>query len=568
MLDAFKPLPDDPAKLKGLVSLMGEEIKSQTYQIEKLKGQLAAHQKARFGSKSETLDQLAFDLSEDKEIEAAAEAQKQDDPAHGDAPDQPTKRKHSRKPLPDHLDRVDEVLSPGEACSDCGGNLRQLGEDVTEELEYIPGRFVVRRIVRPRMACTCCEAFSQAPLPSRPIERGRPGPGLLAHVLVSKYCDHLPLARQSHIYAREKVDLHRSTLTDWVGRSTALLEPLADHIGKLVRAGPALFADDTPVKLQTKTKIKKAKTARLWSYVRDERPWQGQAPPCAWYQFSVDRKGEHPVNHLSGYTGTVHADGYAGFNGLFGENKADEQACMVHVRRKFVDVYEAQGSAVAKEVIERIADLYAVEKEARGQSPEERGGLRQTKAKPIFDDLESWLQLQLPKISGKTSLAQAIRYALGRMPKARAYLSNGMLELDNNICERSIRPIALGRKNYLFMGSIGGGKAAATAYTSRLQRSAWIQKPGSLETAKMNGVDPEAWLMARLSTYGTILTAAPREEDQGRDPEPSSGCSHTSLITRSTKSTNSCPGIGQQIDRKPLVHRTLTMQAFQRYLDS
>ena len=198
-----------------------------------------------------------------------------------------------------------------------------------------------------------------------------------------------------------------------MGRSTALLEPLADHIGKLVRAGPALFADDTPVKLQTKTKIKKAKTARLWSYVRDERPWQGQAPPCAWYQFSVDRKGEHPVNHLSGYTGTVHADGYAGFNGLFGENKADEQACMVHVRRKFVDVYEAQGSAVAKEVIERIADLYAVEKEARGQSPEERGGLRQTKAKPIFDDLESWLQLQLPKISGKTSLAQAIRYTNG-----------------------------------------------------------------------------------------------------------------------------------------------------------
>ena len=215
--------------------------------------------------------------------------------------------------------------------------------------------------------------------------------------------------------------------------------------------------------------------------MRDERPWQGQAPPCAWYQFSVDRKGEHPVNHLSGYTGTVHADGYAGFNGLFGENKADEQACMVHVRRKFVDVYEAQGSAVAKEVIERIADLYAVEKEARGQSPEERGGLRQTKAKPIFDDLESWLQLQLPKISGKTSLAQAIRYALGRMPKARAYLSNGMLELDNNICERSIRPIALGRKNYLFMGSIGGGKAVATAYTL-------------IETAKMNGVDPEAWL--------------------------------------------------------------------------
>ena len=437
MLDTFKSLPEDPTELRAVSKLMAAEIQSQAYQIEKLKGQLAGHQKARFGSKSETLDQLIFDLAEDIEIEAAAEEQKAEQ--HSDA--KPTKRKHSRKPLPDHLERMDEVLSPGEACSDCGGNLRQLGEDVTEEMEYIPGRFVVRRIVRPRMACTCCEAFSQAPLPSRPIERGRPGPGLLAHVLVSKYCDHLPLARQSHIYAREKVDLHRSTLTDWVGRSTALLEPLADHIGKLVRAGPALFADDTPVKLQTKTKIKKAKTARLWSYVRDERPWQGQAPPCAWYQFSVDRKGEHPVNHLSGYTGTVHADGYAGFNGLFGENKADEQACMVHVRRKFVDVYEAQGSAVAKEVIERIADLYAVEKEARGQSPEERGGLRQTKAKPIFDDLESWLQLQLPKISGKTSLAQAIRYALGRMPKARAYLSNGMLELDTDVVEQPLSQI-------------------------------------------------------------------------------------------------------------------------------
>ena len=373
------------------------------------------------------------------------------------------------------------MLSAGDACSDCGGNLRQLGEDVTDELEYVPGRFVVRRIVRPRMACTCCEAFSQAPLPSRPIERGRPGPGLLSHVLVSKYCDHLPLARQSNIYAREQVDLHRSTLTDWVGRSTALLEPLADHIGKLVRAGPTLFADDTPVKLLTKTKIKKAKTARLWSYVRDERPWQGQAPPCTWYQFSVDRKGEHPVNHLSGYTGTVHADGYTGFNGLFGENKADEQACMVHVRRKFVDIFEREGSAIAKEVIERIADLYGVEKEARGMTPEVRIALRQAKAKPIFNDLEVWLQAQLPKISGKTPLAQAIRYALGRMPKARAYLNNGMLELDNNICERSIRPIALGRKNYLFMGSIGGGKAAAIAYTL-------------IETAKMNKVDPEAWL--------------------------------------------------------------------------
>ena len=215
--------------------------------------------------------------------------------------------------------------------------------------------------------------------------------------------------------------------------------------------------------------------------MRDERRWCGDAPPCTWYQFSVDRKGEHPVNHLAGYTGTVHADGYAGFNGLFGQDKANEQACMVHVRRKFTDAFERTGAAIAQEAIKRIGKLYTVEKQAKGKLPEERVALRQQKAKPIFDDLEVWLQAQLPKLSGKTKLAEAIRYTLKRLPKARGYLDDGHLELDNNICERSIRPIALGRKNYLFMGSIGGGNAAAIAYTL-------------IETAKMNSVDPEAWL--------------------------------------------------------------------------
>jgi transposase len=300
MLESLKSLPDDPEDLKGLVALMGEEIKSLALKVEDLQGQLAAHRKARFGPRSESLDQLAFDLQEDTEIAQAAEAQ-HDETKLGDDTAQsnrPAKRKHSRAPLPDHLERQTEVLSPGDACASCGGTPRPPCEDVTQELEYIPGRFVVRQIVRPRMACKCCETFAQAPLPSRPIERGRAGPGLLAHVLVGKYCDHLPLYRQSAIYARERIDLHRSTLTDWVGRSTALLEPLANHIGKLVRAGPAVFADDTPVKMQTGAKTGKAHTARLWSYVRDERPWCGQAPPCAWYQFSVDRKGEHPSAHL------------------------------------------------------------------------------------------------------------------------------------------------------------------------------------------------------------------------------------------------------------------------------
>jgi transposase len=306
------------------------------------------------------------------------------------------KGKPKRKPLPDHLDRIEQVLSAGEDCPECGGDLSKLGEDITEELEYIPGRFIVNKIIRPRMSCRRCEAVSQAPMPSRPIERGRPGPGFLAHVLVSKYADHLPLYRQSQIYAREGVDLDRSTMADWVGKSTALLEPLAEAIAKRAKAGAALFADDTPLKMLVPGN-KKTKTARIWAYVRDERPWSGQSPPCVWYQFTVDRKGEHPVSHLSGYQGWVHADGYAGFNGAFGDGKASEVACIAHIRRKFVDVQQASGSAIAGEAIKRIAQLSGVEKEVRSQSPEVRVAQRQAKAKPIFDDLEMWLHDQLPK---------------------------------------------------------------------------------------------------------------------------------------------------------------------------
>ncbi len=478
MLKDFDTLPEDPSELRAVSKLLAAEVKSQALMIEKLKHQLAGHNRHRFGSKSESLDQLNLAFAEEEEIAEAAEKQAAPSPDSTDA-DKPA-RQHSRKPLPDHLDRHEEVLSPGDDCNRCGGSLKTLGEDVTEELEYVPGRFVVNRIVRPRMACSCCEAICQAPLPSRPIERGRPGPGLLAHVLVSKYADHLPLYRQSQIYAREGIDLDRSTMADWVGRSTALLEPLADAIGRVVRGGDALFADDTPVKMQAPGN-KKTKIARVWTYVRDERPWAGQSPPCAWYQFTIDRKGEHPVSHLSGYRGWVHADGYSGFNGVFGADKAREMACLAHVRRKFVDMHAAQGSAIAEEAIRRIAKLYGVEKEARGRQPEERVALRQELAKPLFDDLEAWLHAQLPKISGKSPLAQAIRYALGRMPKARPYLDHGCLEADNNTAERAVKPVAIGRKNWLFAGSERGGKAMAIAYTL-------------IETAKLNNVDPQAWL--------------------------------------------------------------------------
>jgi transposase len=468
-------LPEDPAQLReaaeGLVSL----VKSQALRIAKLEHQLAGLRRHRFGSTSEGLDQLQLRL-EDEEI-AAAQADKVVPPSGRTAT---PKGVPKRMPLPTHLPRQETVLSPGNVCAECGGTLKPLGEDVTEELDYVPGRFVVNRIVRPRLACRGCEVICQTPLPSRPIERGRPGPGLLARVLVAKYGDHLPLYRQSQIFEREGIDLDRSTLADWVGKATALLEPLADAIGRHVLGGSAVFADDTPIKLQAPG-TGKTRTARIWAYVRDERPWHGPAPPAAHYQFTVDRKGEHPANHLAGYQGWMHADGYSGFNELYRSGGVREVACLAHIRRKFVDVFQSEGSVIAEEAIKRIAGLYAVEKNGRGRLPDDRVWLRQAAAKPIVDDLESWLQAQLPRISSKSELAKAIRYALVRMRKLRPYLEHGCLEADNNCAERALKPVALGRKNFLFVGSEGGGRSAAIAYTL-------------LESAKLNGVDPQAWL--------------------------------------------------------------------------
>ena len=334
--------------------------------------------------------------------------------------------------------------------------------------------------MRPRLACTRCESFHQASLPARPIERGRPGPGLLAHVLVSKYCDHLPLYRQSRIFARDGVELERSTLAGWVGKATALLEPLADAVGRHVLAGRALFADDTPVKVLAPG-TGKTTTGRAWTYVRDERPWAGEGAPAAWYRFSADRKAHHPKEHLAGFAGWMHADGYAGFERLIRAGPIREVACLAHVRRKFFDVHQAQGSAVAAEALTRIAALYALEEPIRGQAPQHRAAARQTQARPLLNDLEHWLHTQLPRLSAKTPLAAAIGYALTRLQRLRPYLEHGFLELDNNAAERAMRPLALGRKNYLFMGSLAGGKAASIAYTL-------------VETAKMNGLDPQAWL--------------------------------------------------------------------------
>ena len=470
-------LPKDVATLQAMVRSAQAEIaareadvRSRDLIIEKLRHQIAGLRRQRFGVSSESLDQLELAL-EDEEVARAA--MPVSEPCVRKTPPR-------RRALPEHLPREETVLSPGERCTDCGGGLKRLGEDVTEELEYVPARFIVKRFVRPRLACIQCESFHQAPLPARPIERGRPGPSLLAHVLVSKYCDHLPLYRQSRIFARDGVELERSTLAGWVGKATVLLEPLADAVGRHVLTGRAIFADDTPVKVLAPGTGKTA-TGRAWTYVRDERPWAGDGAPAAWYRFSADRKAHHPKEHLAGFAGWMHADGYAGFESLIRAGPIREVACLAHIRRKFFDVHQAHGSAVAAEALTRIAALYTVEKQIRGQPPDRRAAARQDLARPLLNDLEHWLHTQLPRLSAKGPLAKAIRYALTRLQRLRPYLEHGFLELDNNAAERAMRPLALGRKNYLFMGSLAGGKAAAIAYTL-------------IETAKMNGLDPQAWL--------------------------------------------------------------------------
>lgn len=471
-------LPDDVSLLKAMLVVADAEL-------EQLRMQVAKLRRMQFGSSSERLtaqaDQLELGL-EEAEVEAVAKAP----PAVIRARDA---AKPFRQPLPDHLPREEVVHAPACLCPDCGGAMRKIGEDVTEQLDYVPASFRVIRHVRPRLSCRSCERIVQSPLPSMPIERGRPGAGLLAHVLVAKYADHLPLYRQSAIYAREGIDLARSTLADWVGRAATLLDPLVDALERHVMGGATLHADDTPVPVLAPG-AGRTKTGRLWTYVRDERGHSGDAPPAVLFRYAPDRKGERPAQHLASFTGDLHADGYAGFDRLYGD-RITEVACWAHVRRKFFDVHAATGSATAREALDHIGALYAVEDDVRGLPPNERRRERQARAGPALAALRHWLDATLPKLSRRSDLAVAIRYALTRWPALARYVDDGRLEIDNNAAERALRGIAVGRKNWLFTGSDQGGHRAATVYSL-------------VETAKLNKVDPEAWLrdtIARIADH-------------------------------------------------------------------
>ena len=347
-------------------------------------------------------------------------------------------------------------------------------------LEYVPARFKVIRHVRPKLSCTGCEKIVQADAPSRPIARGLPGPGLLAHVLVSKYCDHLPLYRQSEIYAREGVDLDRSTLADWVGGASRLIEPLVEAIHDHVLAASKLHADDTPVPVLAPG-TGKTRTGRLWTYVRDDRPAGDPTPAAVLFRYSPDRKGEHPQAHLQDFRGILQADGYAGFDRLYANGRITEAACFAHVRRKFYDIHLADASPIAREALDRIAALYAIESEIRGRPPEVRQAVREARAGPLLDAFHRYLRATLTQVSSKSALAGAIRYALARWVALTRYCDDGRIEIDNNAAERALRAVALGRKNYLFAGSDAGGSRAAVIYSL-------------IGTAKLNGIDPYAYL--------------------------------------------------------------------------
>jgi transposase len=365
-------------------------------------------------------------------------------------------------------------------------------------LDLVPAQLRVKVVRRPRYACWACEeAVVQAPAPERPISGGMASEALLAHVLVAKYADFLPLYRQAQIFARQGIALDRSTLCDWVGRACWWLEPLWRLLRRHVMASTRIFADDTLLPVLDPGRGR-TKTGRLWGYAIDDRSWNGGTPPAVVYLYAEDRRGEHPAAHLAEFQGVLQVDGYGGFKRLLESRPPGAirlAFCWAHCRRRFYEIHQATGSPLAEEALRRIGELYAIEAAIRGRPAEDRRTTRQERSKRLVDALHAWLTVQLGRISGKSALAEAIRYALRHWPGLVLFLEDGRLELDNNTVERAIRPIALGRKNSLFAGSDGGARH-------------WALVASLVATAKLNGVEPLAWLIDVLERMVSGRTKA------------------------------------------------------------
>ena len=518
MSDSTPILSDDPAVLKAIIASLEAEntklsatLRAHDLLVQTLRARIAKLQKQAFGKSSEKIEREIEQLElalEDLQV-AMAEADETaglDDDIEDDvaAPSEAAteERAPRRRPrISQDAQRERRELDPGDTCPDCGGDLRVLGEDVSELIDMIAAQLKIVEIARIKKSCRRCEKIVQEPAPSRPIPRSMAGPGLLAYILTSKFDDHVPLYRQHEIFERMGADIPDTTLVDWCGAAMRTLAPLIERIEADVMASDILHADDTPIRVldrsaKSKGLGKGVKQGRIWTYVRDQRPWSGAAPPGAVYYFSPDRKGEHPRKHLKNSAGVLQADAYSGFRALYdpradGSAQFREAACWAHLRRAFHDIWTATKSEIAKEALDWIGQFYDIEREIKGMTPGERHAIRQQKTKPKVEAFHAWAEAQLTRIPGKSDLAKAFRYGLSRWPSFTLFLEDGRVAIDNNAAERGMRPIGVGRRNWLFAGSDTGGETLARAMTI-------------VETAKMNGLDPQAYLadiLARIHDH-------------------------------------------------------------------
>ena len=455
--------------------------------IEKLEEKLKLLKAKRFGKSSEKLERqidIVERLLEEEETLLGFKRGGANFTLEGNDKVKGTAR---RKKLPEHLPREDVILAPAVKCESCGGEkFRTLGEDVSEVLEHIPETFKVIRYIRSRCVCVDCKKIVQAYPASKVIDKGNVGPGLLAHIFVAKFCNHLPTYRQSQIYAREGLELSRSTIASWLGQGASLLEPLAEKIREYILSSSHIHGDDTPVKV-LEPGSGKTKTGRIWVYVKDGRPRNDKSPIAACYYYSPDRKGIRPAEHLKDFSGTLHADAYSGYNKLYiNEDNPDatinEAGCWAHVRRKFYDITITNEKAnIAFAILEKIGEIYQVESEVRGLDPGQRLEAREKKSIKLVNELFTGFRKAYSQLPKKSSTAQAIAYAINNESALKRFLKDGNVEIDNNTAERALRSVAVGRQNWLFAGSDNGGDTAAVIYTV-------------IETAKLNNVNPANYL--------------------------------------------------------------------------
>ncbi len=498
METTLSDIQDELLALRALVAEQAAKLSAQEAEVTKrdtiidlLRAQLELLRHRQHGASSEKIDrkigqfELMLEEIEASRAEAEAHSGKTPLPELDKASEKP-----KRKPLPDNLPTEERIYPAPCNCPACGGtSLLKAPDKVVQVMEHVPASVKIVRHVEKRMICKDCDTTVAGQMPSLPIERGKPGPGLLAHIMVAKFDDHIPLYRLSEMYARLGIDISRSVMADWVGRVSVLLAPLISLIRAHIAAVDRIHTDDTPVDVLDPGRGK-TKTGRVWVYVFDGSGYQDANPGAIAYYYSPDRKGIHPADHLANFSGVMHADGYGGYKKLYG-NQIIEAACMAHVRRKFHDVIKLKPSPIAEEALARIGALYDIEDRIRGMLPDERRRLRQQHAKPVLADLKVWIESVQQTLPQKQKLAQAMRYALSRWAALSVYIDDGRVEIDNNIAERAMRPLGIGRKNWLFAGSDKGGERIANILTI-------------IETVKLHGHNPEAYLtdiLTRIQSY-------------------------------------------------------------------